>query len=42
MRFPRPVSPYEVYEEKYYGKGVTEIEFECYLGETKTFRITED
>ena len=41
VRFPRPVSVFEVYEEKYYGEGVTEITFDAYLGETKTFRITE-
>ena len=42
LSFPRPVSLYEVYEEKYYGRGVTEISLPMYLGETKTFRITED
>jgi hypothetical protein len=41
VRFPRPVSVFEVYEEKYYGEGVTEITFDAYLGETKTLRITE-
>lgn len=42
LRFPRPVSVFEVYEEKFYGKGVTEIEFDAYLGETKTFRMIEE
>ena len=42
IRFPRPVSVFEVYEEKYYGKDVTEIEFEAYLGETKMFKVTEN
>lgn len=40
--FPRKVSPYEVYEEKFYGHGVTEITFEAYLGETKMFRLVEE
>ena len=39
LRFNRPVSPYEVYEEKYYGEGVTEIEVDMYLGETKMWRL---
>ena len=39
LRFPETVSLFEVYEEKYYGEGVTEITFDMYLGETKTFRI---
>ena len=42
IRFPRPVNVYEVYEEKCYGENVTEIEFEAYLGETKTFKVTEN
>jgi hypothetical protein len=42
LRFPRPVSVFEVYEEKSYGESVTEIEFEAYLGETKMFKITEN
>ena len=41
IRFPRPVSVYEVYEERLYAENVTEMEFDAYLGETKTFRITE-
>lgn len=41
IRFPKPCSPFEVYEKKYYGKDVTEIEFDSYLGETKMFRVTE-
>ena len=39
LRFPREVSPYEVYEENSYGKQVTEITFEAYLGETKMFYL---
>lgn len=41
IRFPRPVSVFEAYEQKFYGEGVTEITFDAYLGETKTFKITE-
>lgn len=37
LYFPEKVSPYEVYEEKYYGNQVSEITFDVYLGETKTF-----
>ena len=39
VKFNRPVSPFEVYEKKYYGEGVTEIEFDMYIGETKMFRL---
>lgn len=39
LRFPKKVSPYEVYEEKYYGHDTNEITFETYLGETKMFRL---
>lgn len=39
LRFPEEVSPYEVYEGKYYGDKVKEITFDTYLGETKTFYI---
>ena len=39
LRFPREVSPYEVYEEHSYGDQVTEITFEAYLGETKMFLL---
>ena len=41
LRFKEPCSPYEVYEKKYYGEGVTEIEFDAYLGETKMFRLVK-
>lgn len=41
VKFNRPVSPFEVYEKKYYGHGVTEIEFDSYLGETKMWRLDE-
>lgn len=39
VKFNRPVSPFEVYEKKYYGNDVTEIEFDAYLGETKMWRL---
>jgi hypothetical protein len=39
VKFNRPVSPFELYEEKYYGEKVTEIEFDTYLGETKMWRL---
>lgn len=42
LRFPKPVSPYEVYEEKFYAHGVTELTFDTYLGETKMFRLIEE
>lgn len=37
--FNRPVSPFEVYEKKFYGEAVTEIELDMYIGETKMFRL---
>ena len=39
VKLPKRCSPYEVYEEKFYGKDVTEIEFDSYLGETKMFKL---
>ena len=42
LSFPRKVSPYEVYEEKYYARGVTELEFDVYVGETKMFRLVPE
>lgn len=39
IKFKSPVSPYEVYEKKFYGQSVTEIEFYSELGETKTFKL---
>ena len=43
LRFPNKVSLYEVYEDKFYAHGVTELTFHAYLGETKMFRmITEE
>lgn len=42
LRFPEPISPYEVYEEKFYAHGVTELVFDAYLGETKMFRLIKE
>ena len=41
LRFPKPVTVTEVYENKCYGKNVTEITFPVYMGETKMFRVEE-
>ncbi len=37
IKFPKECSPYELYEEKYYGCHVSEILFEITKGETKMF-----
>ena len=42
IRFPEKVSVYEVYEKKFYAQGVTELTFDAYLGETKTFRLYKE
>ena len=39
INFGRRVSPFEVYEKKFYGKDTCEIEFDAYLGETKMFKL---
>ena len=39
LKFDTPVTLTEVYEGTVYGEGATEIEFDMYFGETKTFRI---
>lgn len=39
LKFPEAVDVYEVYENKCYGKAVTELDFEVYTGETKMFRM---
>lgn len=39
IKFPKPVTVTEVYENKCYGENVTEITFSAYTGETKMFRI---
>lgn len=40
LYFKEAVTLTEVYENKVYGESVTEVEFDSYIGETKTFRIT--
>ena len=40
LYFPEPCSPYEVYEQKYYGENVSEIEIFIRRGETKMFCLT--
>ena len=37
--FKRPCSPYEVYEERYYGRNVTFIDVDMRLGETKMWLL---
>jgi hypothetical protein len=39
IRLPMESDPYEIYEEKYYGKGIKEIRFKLERGETKTFHL---
>ena len=39
IKFKKKCSPYEVYEQRFYAKDVSEIEFDSYLGETKTFKL---
>ncbi len=41
LKFPKACSPFELYEEKYYGENVTEISFDLLKGETKMFQIGE-
>ena len=41
LRFKEPTDLFELYEEKLYAEGVTEIEIDTELGDTKMFRITE-
>ena len=40
IRFKEECSPFELYEEKYYGTNVKEIEFDMNFGETKMFYLT--
>ena len=42
LRFPYPVTLYEVYEQKTYATSVTEYTVDTYLGETKTFRMIKE
>jgi len=39
IRFKKPCSPFEVYEKKYYGQNVTEIEVDMKLGETRMWSV---
>ena len=39
LKFPRPVTLHEVYENKTYAVGIKEVEFDAYLGETKMFKL---
>ena len=42
LRFSNECSPYELYENKFYGKNVKEITFDMQIGETKMFSIVDD
>ena len=42
LRFKKKVSPYELYEKKFYAHGVGELTVDMYLGETKMFRLIEE
>ncbi len=37
IHFPRPVDPYEVYEQRFYGNGVRTLKLFMHIGETKMF-----
>jgi len=39
LHFKEPTDLYELYEERYYAKGVTEFEFDTEIGDTKMFRM---
>lgn len=41
LKFQSECSPYELYENKYYGRSVKEISFDMQIGETKMFSIAE-
>ena len=40
LRFPKPVTLMEVYENRIYAENITELTLDMYLGETKMFRMT--
>jgi len=42
LYFPKPCSPYEVYEQRFYGRNVTELELFLHRGETLMFSLTGD
>ena len=39
IRFKEPCSPYEVYEDRYYGHNLTELRVEMRLGDTLMFSL---
>lgn len=39
IHFPRPCSPFEVYEKRYYGHNVTDLEIDMRLGDTLMFSL---
>ena len=39
LYFKAPCSPYEVYEKKFYGENITQLELDMYLGQTLTFSV---
>ena len=39
LYFKQPCSPFEVYEKKFYGHNVTELELDMHLGQTLTFSV---
>lgn len=42
IRFPQPVTPYEVFERLTYGTNVRELTFSMEFGETRLFCLTEE
>lgn len=42
IRFPRPCSPFEVYEKSFYGRDITELTVDLELGDTKMWCINDD
>lgn len=42
IRFPQPCDPFEVYEKRYYGRGVTEITVDMELGDTLMWSICDE
>lgn len=42
LKFPYKVSLYEVYEDRFYAKGVTELKVDTEIGDTKMFRVIKE
>lgn len=42
LHFPKPCSPFEVYEQKYYGHDVTEITVDMACGDTRMWSVNDD